>query len=145
VRGRLVDVGDVNGELLVGGQPATIRAADADEIRVSRLEVEAGGGFQVAAAVDRERGVVGIARSADQHIGERVAAVRVGGAEGADDSAGRLVLLHTSVGEADVGGSVVVVRDGAVNRHNPFVVGVPEAAPEVDVAGRRLHHGGGVD
>ena len=55
------------------------------------IAAEHGGGLELVTD-DREGGVVGGARAADQRVGEGVTRIAVGGGEGADDRTDGLVL-----------------------------------------------------
>ena len=109
-RGRLVGVGHADREDLVERRIVLVGGPNADRVAALGLEVERFGRLQFVAN-DRERGVVGVAFSGHERVGERVAGVGVARRERADDCVDRVVFTDRGGGERDIGRGVVEVHD----------------------------------
>ena len=110
VRGRLVGIGDRDGEGLLEGRTRGILGLD--ENAVARLRLEIGADVELErVADDEEVGIVGIAGARDQRVGEGIACIRIDRREGANRGSGGVVLLDAGGRQGDVGGSLVQVVD----------------------------------
>ena len=105
----LVDVRHRDREGLLRKQAAGVGRADADQVAALRLIVEDRRGLE-RVANERERGVVGRAGAGDERVGKRVASVRIGCGERADDGADGKVLRDGTGGEGDVSRRLVDAR-----------------------------------
>ena len=109
-RRRTIDrVFDEDRQRLLGEETTSVSRADADRIAALRLVVEDRRGLE-RVTNDRERRVVGRASAGDERVGKRVASVRIGCGERADDGTDGKVLRDGIRGEGDIARRLVDIR-----------------------------------
>jgi hypothetical protein len=106
-----IHVGNGDGEGLLDEEPSRIGATHTDAVRSIRLEIERFRRLQRIAG-DSEGSVVVVSVACHQRVMVRIGAIWIAGGESADGRPGRLVLGNRVVGEGDVRGGLVDVRDG---------------------------------